>query len=214
MFIRLIFLISLISSVSFAHEGLSQGYSCSLEDKIPEGDKRYHTFRYALDLMKERGARNLVETGTARFGKCNCAGDGCSTLVFAEWALENGAILYSVDINGDYLITAHAALGPLAESVELVQSDSIEFLKHFNHQIDFLYLDSYDYEIRHPRPSQQHHLNEIVAAYPWLTKDSIVMIDDCDLPRGGKGKLAIRYLLEKGWKMVANGYQVVLVQDN
>lgn len=204
-----IFLISLVFSLGFANEG--QYSDCSLEDKIPKSNTRYKTFRYALNLMQERHAQILVETGTSRMGRSNCIGDGCSTLIFAEWASQNDAFLYSVDICKECLLNAEKALGDLVDFVQFVHSDSVEFLKNFGQPIDFLYLDSYDFEVKNPRPSQQHHLNEIIAAYPWLTKNSIVMIDDCALPHGGKGKLVIEYLLKRNWKIVSKGYQVVLV---
>lgn len=99
------------------------------------------------------------------------------------------------------------------EFVQFAHDDSIEFLKNFNRPIDFLYLDSFDFDAQNPDPSQQHHFKEIMAAYPSLTKKSVVMIDDCDLPHGGKGKLVIEYLLNKGWKIAASNYQVLLVQE-
>ncbi len=150
--------------------------------------------------MAKRKAQILVETGTARGGRSNCAGDGCSTPIFAEWASQHGALLYSVDIDRTALITAERCLGDLYKYVKFVHSDSIVFLKNFNQKIDFLYLDSYDFDFKNPLPSQQHHYQEIVAAYPWLTDQTIILIDDCDLPHGGKGKLVIEFLLEKGGK--------------
>ena len=39
------------------------------------------------------------------------------------------------------------------------------------------------------------------------------MVDDCDLPRGGKCKLVREFLLERGWKMVASSYQEVFVYE-
>lgn len=192
---------------------ISIAYS-ALEEKIPQNNPRYKTFLQALQLMKEKKAETLVETGTARCGKRNCIGDGCSTLVFAEWAAQNEAFLYSIDINKDNLQAAEKDLGDLSDFVQFVQSDSVIFLKTFSHPIDFLYLDSYDYEAHNPLPSQRHHLREIKAAYPWLTDDSIVMIDDCALPNGGKGKLVIEYLLKRKWKIVANDYQVILIKND
>lgn len=75
---------SLICSIGFARECQNPDcYSCSLEEKIPKDNMRFKTFLYALNLMKERHAQILVETGTARCGKSNCIGDGCST--FSDW---------------------------------------------------------------------------------------------------------------------------------
>jgi hypothetical protein len=59
-----------------------------------------------------------------------------------------------------------------------------------------------------------HHLKEIQAAYSCLKEDSIIMIDDCDLPGGGKGALVIEYLCARGWVPVMSKYQVILVKDN
>lgn len=187
-------------------------FESSLEDKIPQDNCRYKTFQHALQLMDERQARVIVETGTARFGKCNCLGDGCATFVFAEWASQHGAMVYSVDISQAALLRAERDLEELNEFVVLVHSDSVEFLKQFNQTIDFLYLDSYDFEIENPDPSQAHHLKEIIAAYPRLSENSVVMIDDCGFSNGGKGKLVIKYLLNKGWRIVVSDYQIILIR--
>ena len=183
-----------------------------LQGKILEHYQRYPTFLYALNLMHERQSQVIIETGTSRYGKEQCIGDGCSTLIFAEWIERNGGVFYSVDISANAILKASNALDMKKKYVNFVHSDSVQFLTHFNQPIDFLYLDSYDFEVNNPSPSQEHHLKEIMAAYPWLWEESIVMIDDCDLPHGGKGKLAIEFLLDRGWKIVAKGYQVILVK--
>ena len=120
-------------------------------------------------------------------------------------------MLYSVDVSERALLESLQAIPKLVSYVRFVQSDSVSFLASFNKPIDLLYLDSYDFVESDPLPSQQHHLNEIMAAYPFLHENSIVMIDDCDLPHGGKGALAIEYLLMRGWKIYAKHYQVILV---
>lgn len=184
-----------------------------LKGKIDLADKRYSTFLQSFILMKERSVKTIVETGTARRGKFNFVGDGGSTILFGEWIEKYGGELYSVDIDRFCLWNAAKDLNDQTGRAHFIESDSIEFLKSFNKSIDFLYLDSYDYDDNCPAPSQNHHLQEIIAAYPLLTKKSIVMIDDCSFKNGGKGKLVIEYLLEKGWKLLAEGYQVILVQS-
>jgi len=184
-----------------------------LENRIPKENARHQTFLKAMELMLERNVKTIVETGTSRYGGVHCIGDGCSTLIFSDWAKENNATLYSVDIDRNALLHAKAALKPPIEHVHFVHKDSVEFLKNFNRPIDFLYLDSYDFELDNPNPSQQHHLNEIKAAMPWLTENSIILIDDCDLPYGGKGKLVIEFLEDRGWKVLLEGYQVILVYN-
>ncbi len=193
-----------------------RGFGCPnhyLYGKITESDRRYKTFFIALELCEKRHACVLVETGTARHGDTNFEGDGGSTLIFGQWAKDHNAKLFTVDINPEALERAQlAATNAKADTaIHFVQSDSIEFLKNFQGTIDFLYLDSYNFELNNPRPSQLHHLAEIRAAYPHLHKESIIMIDDCDLPHGGKGKYVIQYLKNQGWKVVCSGYQVIMV---
>jgi hypothetical protein len=182
-----------------------------LANRIGKTDRRYPSFLLALQLLKSRHAKVVVETGTARNGDQNFWGDGGSTIIFGDWAAHNQAIFYSVDITPGAIENAKKATQAYAKHIQFFCCDSIEFLHHFSQPIDFLYLDSYDFNLQDPLPSQHHHLNEIMAAYPWLHKNSVVMIDDCDLPHGGKGKLVIEYLTARGWKIVYKGYQVILV---
>ncbi|MBI3901288.1 MAG: class I SAM-dependent methyltransferase, partial [Chlamydiia bacterium] len=146
---------------------------------------------HAVSLLKQRGAKVLVETGTARDGRKNFDGDGGSTIIFGEWAKHHQALLYSVDIDPTAVKIAKSVTKKFGPSVHVICSNSITFLENFQGPIDFLYLDSYDFDANEPLPSQEHHLKEIIAAYPKLHKDSIVMIDDCGLPHGGKGVLVI-----------------------
>ncbi len=183
-----------------------------VEDKISKTDGRYASFCLAIRMMHERGARTIVETGTSRGGLCNCAGDGCGTMILGDYALQMGATLYSVDISAEALAGAARDLGERARCVHLVQNDSVAFLQDFNQPIDLLYLDSYDFEVDNPLPSQLHHLKEIQAAYHLLKPTSIVMIDDCGHPYGGKGGLAVPYLLERGWRAVYSGHQIILAR--
>lgn len=185
-----------------------------LQNKIPKKNMRYDTFHAALKLMRDRNMKTIVETGTARGGRKGFESDGGSTIIFADWAKERGAEFYSVDISLDHLNQAKRGvtqeIGAIPSSIHFVCSDSIAFLQNFGKTIDFLYLDSYDFDFNNPLPSQYHHLYEIQAAYPKLSENSIVMIDDCTLPYGGKGKFAIEFLLERGWKILENRYQVIL----
>jgi hypothetical protein len=188
--------------------------ACSyLENRIPQENIRYKTFLYALNLLEERKAKTLVETGTARNGCANCLGDGCSTIIFGNWAKENQAFLYSVDVASEALQNAQNGLGFSKPFVHFVQQDSISFLQNFNQPIDFLYLDSLDFDPLNPIPSQMHHLDEAMAAYPHFTEQTIVMIDDCGLFFGGKGRLAISFLARMGWKVLVQDYQVILARE-
>lgn len=184
-----------------------------LDTKLKTLNLRYHTFARALKLIQDRKLERIIETGTSRFGGTNCAGDGCSSLIFTDYINNYGGKFYSVDIDKQALLNAQRDLKPGFKNAHFICSDSVEFLHNFSESIDFLYLDSYDFEVTNPLASQKHHLLEIQAAYPKLHKNSIIMIDDCMLPRGGKGKLAIDFLIKKGWRTLVKGYQVILVQN-
>ncbi len=130
-------------------------------------------------------------------------------------ARDHGAEVFSVDISAVNLACAKEAVEAYVPegNVHYICEDSVAYLTAFGQGIDFLYLDSYDYELDNPAPSQKHHLKEIEAAYPFLKDRAIVMIDDCDLPGGGKGGLVIDFLLERGWVVLQSGYQVILCRE-
>lgn len=184
-----------------------------LRGRLQTNDKRYSTFKQVLDLMEQRSVKVILETGTARCGASNFAGDGGSTIIWGNWANDHKAQVYSVDIDSYALSCASQATKAYNSNIRFVQQDSITFLRDFKGTIDLLYLDSFDFDLQNPTPSQEHHLKEIIAVYPHLHQNTIIMIDDCKLPHGGKGKLVIAYLLERGWKIIANQYQVILVQQ-
>lgn len=182
-----------------------------LYGRLSSRNMRYSTFQQAMQLMQERNARVLVETGCARLqGQEAFYGDGASSVIFGHWASLHGAQLYSVDISEKNIINARDLTKNYAAFIHFTVSDSVAYLQEFDQQIDFLYLDSFDFEASDPEPSQLHHLKEIQVAYDKLAWNAIVMIDDCALPHGGKGKYAIQFLLERGWHIVAKKYQVIL----
>ena len=179
--------------------------------------KRQKTFKRAIGLLDERNARCLIETGVARYGLRNSKSDGASTAVFGLWAKANQCSLYSVDISPESIAGARVAVDELnlSDQVKLVTGDSVQFLENFSEPVDFLYLDSYDYDKRDESvqiASQTHHLNEFRAIEEQLGPDSVVLLDDCDLPGGGKGKAVIEYMIRKGWQIDTSAYQVLLTK--
>ncbi|MRH98905.1 hypothetical protein GH721_00035 [Kriegella sp. EG-1] len=178
--------------------------------------KRRITFRKTLDLLDKTNSKIIVETGTSRAGLKGAKGDGAATIVFGKWAKENGAYMHSVDISEESVRGSQAEVNAqgLNEYVTVHLSDSLVFLKDFKEKVDFLYLDSYDYskDLEVQRLSQEHHLKEFMAIEGQLHENSIVLIDDCRLPNGGKGKTVIAYMLKNDWKILIDAYQVLLVR--
>lgn len=180
--------------------------------------KRRDSFRQAMKLLDEINAKVIVETGTSRQGLKAAKSNGAFTIVFGKWAKYNGAILHSVDISEKSIYHSQKEVDrqKLSDFVNIHHSDSVAYLNEFDEIVDFLYLDSYDYsdDVEEQIKSQNHHLEEFKAIENKLHKKSIVLIDDCDLPNGGKGKTVVKYMLNKNWKIFMQGYQILLVQND
>jgi len=180
--------------------------------------KRRVTFKKALGLLSQINAKVLIETGTSREGLKGVRSQGAASIVFGKWAKENEAILHSVDISEESIRVAKMEVEAqkLDKYVNLHLSDSVEFLTKFKEKVDLLYLDSYDYseDIEVQKKSQEHHLKEFKAIENLLHKNSIVLIDDCKLPGGGKGKTVIAYMQTQGWKILMEKYQVLLLHKD
>ena len=181
--------------------------------------RRRVTFAKTLELLSDRNAKNIIETGTSRKGLTATRGDGAGTFVFGKWAMQNNAKLSSVDINEDAVQECKVEVKnqDLQDTVTVVLDDSLRFLANYKEQVDFLYLDSYDYSRTDTAiqvASQVHHLKEFEAIESRLHKDTIVLIDDCGLPGGGKGKTVVTYMETKGWEVLIDAYQILLVHQD
>ena len=186
-------------------------------------------FRYLDDLEANRPLC-IVETGCLREAG-NWAGDGQSTLLFAEYLKwrPRGGEGYSIDIDPAATSACKAAVG---ERFNVITGDSVLNLaalcREFslvNKTIDFLYLDSFDVDWDNIAPSANHHLKEMVAIYECLTPTSLVVVDDSpataylsvlddghvtllNQPKiSGKGKLVAEFALSVGARPLFSHYQ-------
>ena len=180
--------------------------------------RRRVTFAKTLKLLDKRNAKMIIETGTSRLGLQNTKGDGAATIVFGKWAQQNNAKMHSVDISEDSVTGSQNEINKqdLNNTVTIHLNDSLEFLKTFEDPVDFLYLDSYDYSKTDTDiqvKSQEHHLKEFKLIENKLHDNSIILIDDCGLPGGGKGKTVVEYMLKKNWKVLIDAYQILLVKN-
>lgn len=180
--------------------------------------KRRNTFLKTLELLDKTKAKIIIETGTSREGLHGAKSNGAATIVFGKWAKLNDAFLHSVDISENSVQNAQKEVTAqgLDDYVKIHLSDSIAFLKKFDEKVDFLYLDSYDYS-SDPEvqvKSQIHHLEEFRVIEDRLHEKTIVLIDDCGLPNGGKGKRVVEYMVQKDWKILMETYQILLVRKN
>ena len=184
-----------------------------LNTRLPRIDKRYPTLRQTLTLLQARGAKTLVEIGTYRGKNTPCAQEGCSTLIFGKWAKMYGGVLYTVDTDAAAIESGKNACSCISKNVIWVLSDGALFLQNFNRPIDFLYIDSSDFDPQRPEISQLQALREVEAAYPHLTQDSVILVDDVGFEKGGRSLLVVPYLQERGWKVLMSGYQMILVRS-
>ena len=137
----------------------------------------------------------------------------CRTLT-AEWA---DAITYVHDDSVHYM-------GTHTEPVDLLYLDSydyplIDLLEFVGGYQDFavnvakLHALGDDYIVEHHwdviASSQKHAEREMLAALPLLHDRSLVLIDDANLPGGGKARLARTVLADAGWTCLLDAYQTL-----
>lgn len=173
--------------------------------------RRFFTFKTAISLFLNSSTKNIVETGCQR--NLIDWGAGNSSLIFSETLSdfpEKGG-LYSVDISEQNLNICHQVTKKF-NNTNLYLGDSIAFLSQFDQSVGLLYLDSLDYEVNLQKESQEHQLKEIMAIYPKLSDDSIILLDDNDFPNGGKTKLTKEFLLEKNWICVLDHQQSLWIK--
>jgi len=193
--------------------------------------KRQTTFKKFLSHIHEKFQNpTLVEVGTVRrdLEDPDLPGDGNSTSIFAWYVKNYGGNLFACDIP-EYSIRACKRTlerqNLMTNKVTLVERDGLSFLRDWGGTseeytefaiIHGLYIDGLDwYDDERGRKSEEFHLEALKIADSYLLyKDSLVMFDDVfDISFTGKGKLAIPYALEHGYKIIHQGYQVVLRKE-
>ena len=174
-------------------------------------NKRFYSFKYSLDLAKSRDLKTVVETGTSRgkkkflfFSKYNWK-DGMSTLIFCEYVKHVNGKLFSCDINPQNIKFAKKFTKEFNNYVNFILSDSMIFLKHFKHKIDFLYLDSLDGH--NPTEASIHQLNEAKSAIDKLHKNSLILLDDKNL----KTTQSLKFLLANKFKILNETDEQILL---
>jgi predicted O-methyltransferase YrrM len=152
----------------------------------------------------------------------------CSTRIFAELCRRMGGRVRSVDIDPKLVLAARELLADYRDCVEATIADSVTWLKGLEGPIHLLHLDSWDYngDWMNRWRSRRHGLREIKAVYDKLAPDAVVLIDDQNMGKAdwpgaqaayrpdeqGKGARAVPWLKRRGWRVLAEHYQIVLVR--
>ena len=199
----------------------------------PQLAHRANSFKFAFQHLSHLNRPVcIVETGCVR-NKGTYAGEGQSTLLFDKFCeFTPGTLVHSVDISSQSTDMCKALV---SDKVQVHTMDSVHFLKNecraliapYPH-IDLLYLDSYDVDFENPHDSAMHHMKELLAAAPLISKDTLILIDDSpscahfffeegfiklasNQKIGGKGKYVASYMENIGNTAVVQSYQAAWI---
>ena len=193
------------------------------------GKSRLLYYEYVINkLVNLNRPILIVETGTM-WSKLE-DNMGAFTLVFGDLISNwTGGKLITIDISEENIEKCREVTKDFSNSIEYIVSDSVKYLELLDDEtvkdIDLLYLDSYDFSVPDPIPSQLHHFRELNAVYKRLPESVNIAVDDNLLPNCwvewhtyntdgsvattkryetgsrifGKGTLVDYFLLNEGW---------------
>jgi len=174
-------------------------------------EKRYWTFKIALNLFLQRGGEVIIETGCVR--EKDDWGAGNSTVIFGEFCKKYNKHLITVDNDFDHLEVARRETVAFKDFITYELDDSLEYL--YQTRIDLLYLDSLDCK-EDPNDcnleAQSHALKELKIALPKLHEDSIILLDDNLFANGGKTRMCKEFLQKNGWICLMDYKQTLWVK--
>jgi hypothetical protein len=168
---------------------------------------RHRSVRACVVRLLAMKPRVIVETGTQSTMLLHA--QGMSTMIWCEVARRTGGCVYSVDTSEENIEKGKALTSAYRDVLTYVCEDSVSFLERFNETIDFLYLDSMDFYEDRKEPSRAHQRREIEAAFPKLSPEALVLLDDANVqqwfsyelsPKDREGKTyeAHHFLLAQG----------------
>ena len=192
------------------------------EGRNPVRD-RATSLEIVFELLDQKENKNflIVETGCMRadHGRLALGDDGASTYVFDDFINFYDGEVISVDINQNNVDHARSMT---SDRTSVYCRDSVEFLWELEerNKIDFLYLDSYDFEPDNPVPSQLHHIKELCAVMKNLKKGTLIAVDDhlntpnfdeyrSTLAQGGKARFVEDFMKNIDAELLHDGYQIV-----
>ncbi len=176
---------------------------------------RYVGFRKIFEELFKLKEKNftIVETGTLR--KDGNWVDGQSSLLFYEFVSIFGGSLMSIDILPENVVIGKQTLLKRIPKtgkaiLNLIVDDSLRALKNINETVDFLYLDSYDLDINNPKPSMEHHFNELKSSVQIMRKNkNIIIATDDNVGTVGKGKYVLDWAKRTGQEILLENYQSI-----
>ncbi len=201
---------------------------------------RYYTFKKAFELFEEQKGRVIVELGTTRSyvhgGSKGCNTDdarywtpdqpenwdwgaGSFTRVAAECLEHLNPIFYTVDLDEKHINRCKLITAPFSYFIKYHVTSSLTFLNTFSGKIDLLYMDTGDMTPIEPTAQLSLEEAKIVVRRNLIAPGGLILIDDVrnqtpkqygDTSGLGKAKYSLPYLLENGFEMIEDEYQILL----
>lgn len=227
---------------TFLEEGTYQGQDWSRFKVIPRS--RYYTFAKAFEHFERHKGRIIVELGTTRsfvhggLPGCNLDdvkywtpetpvnwdwGAGCFTRMAAECLAHLHPTFHTIDLARSHIERCKVITKDFNDFIQYHVCSSLDFLKNCSFKIDLLYLDTGDMWPIEPTAHLQLEEAKIIVERDLLSDNGILLIDDVrnQTPKKfgeesdlGKSKYAIPYLLEHGYEIVEDEYQVIMRKCN
>jgi hypothetical protein len=129
--------------------------------------------------------------------------------------------IHTVDISSNHIARCQVMTADFSRIISYHVKDSVTFLKEcdFPEGIDLLYLDTGDMTPIEPSALLQLEEVKVIVARNLLAKDGLILLDDVKnrTPKKfgeqsdlGKSKYSLPFLLQHGFKVIMDEYQVVL----
>lgn len=174
-------------------------------------EHRLISIRKVVELLDQSQPKVMIETGCQ--SSAMLFAKGMSTCIFGALAKKYNTILYTIDNNLENIEKCKKYSKEYSKYIRYINGNSWDVLKGFDKEIDFLYLDSYDFFPGIEEESRLHQLKEIEIAYPYLSDNSIVLLDDAnvqmwfeyrlnDIDIEGKTYYSHRFLMENNAKCI------------
>jgi len=149
-------------------------------------------------------------------------GAGSFTRVAAECLAHLKPIFHTIDLCPEHIMRCKLITRDFSSFIQYHVCSSVEFLQTCKPEtIDLLYMDTGNMHPIEPTARMQLAEAQIVVERNLMALNGIILIDDIrnqtpkkfgDTSELGKGKYAIPYLLEHGFELVMNEYQVLLTR--
>jgi len=128
-------------------------------------------------------------------------------------------MFYTVDLDPRHIIRCKIITKPFAHFIRYTVASSVNFLNSITEKIDLLYMDTGDMTPIEPTALLSLEEAKVVVRRDLITRGCYILIDDVrnqtpkkygDTTGLGKAKYSLPYLLQNGFEIVADEYQILL----